>query len=214
MTLLGDGVEVSLDASDGIGSIEGTVTVTGSYDAVAGTNIAAGTIGIPEDYLAELVWRVSKEERKLYVSLGEVISNGLAVTVHEYVAPVIHLKVDGEEYQNGDSVELCAGTTVHYEATVTVGVLSGASYTVNGGEPTILPYTIYDLTFEGQAGDVYVITIKASGAQDFVITVTLRDHAYGAWEITQAPTAEETGAAKRVCGTCLKEETLTLPVLN
>ncbi len=50
---------------------------------------------------------------------------------------------------------------------------------------------------------------------DVTITITATDHAYGAWQILTAPTATETGSAKKVCENDNEHiETVTIPVLT
>ena len=211
LTLAGTNVEVTVDASGKIESIEGTLTVTGGYDAVADTNIVAGSIAIPYND-AGLAWTASKADQTLTVALGNVTSNALSVTVTESVKPVISLTVNEESMTNGDSVSVCVGTQIAYAATVSEGTISSAVYTVNGENETTLENTSGNFTFE-TAGK-YVFTIKAEGATDFVYTVTVAEHVYGAWTVTTEPSTSSSGAAERTCKNCTHKDTLKLPALD
>lgn len=210
LTLAGTSVEVTVDASGKIESIEGTLTVTGGYNAVANTNINAGSIAIPYND-AGLTWTASKDARTLTVALGGVTSKALRVTVTESVKPVISLTVNEESMTNGDSVSVCVGTQIAYAATVSKGTILSAVYTVNGENETTLENTSGNFTFE-TAGK-YVFTIKAEGATDFVYTVTVA-HVYGAWTVTTEPSTSSSGAAERTCESCTHKDTLKLPALD
>lgn len=210
LTLKGTSVEVTVDASGKIEFIEGELTVTGGYNAVADTNIVAGSIAIPYDD-AGLTWTASKADQTLTVALGNVTSKALRVTVTESVKPVISLTVNEESMTNGDSVSVCVGTQIAYAATVSKGTISSAVYTVNGKNETTLENTSGNFTFE-TAGK-YVFTIKAEGATDFVYTVTVA-HVYGAWTVTTKPSTSSLGVAERTCKNCTHKDTLKLPALD
>ncbi len=180
LTLTGTNVEVTVDVSGKIESIEGELTVTGGYNAVADTNIVAGSIAIPYND-AGLIWTASKADQTLKVALGGVTSDALDVTVTESVKPVISLTVDDTPMTSGTTVPVCVGTAVDYVASVTEGAVLSASYKIGDAEPVALTSLSDKFTFDTVG--TYVFTLTADGADTFTLTVTVAAHsgtyAYG-----------------------------------
>ena len=206
LTLEGTSVEVTVDVSGKIESIEGTLTVTGGYNAVANTNINAGSIAIPYDD-AGLTWTASKADQTLTVALGNVTSKALRVTVTESVKPVISLTVNEESMTNGDSVSVCVGTAVDYVASVTEDAVLSASYKIGDAEPVELKSLSDKFTFDTVG--TYVFTLTADGADTFTLTVTVAAHTYGAgvWDT-------ENQQVKFTCENCTDTKTAAITALT
>ena len=118
------------------------------------------------------------------------------LTVTEKVTYEIGLTVDENPLENGGTTELCVGTKVSYEATITSGgVIETAYYTVNDGAPQYLMQMIGELTFDTVG--TYKIKISAENASDFDYTVIVKEHSYGGPVLDSA-----NGQVKFTCANC------------
>ncbi len=172
----------------------GNVTVTYSKDGAASVTFT-GTTFTPEE-AGVYVFTFSAEN-------ADSVTKTLTVT--EDVTYELGLTADGYPLENGGTIELCVGTKVAYEATITTGgAIQNAYYTINDGEPQYLTQMSGELTFDTIG--TYQIKITAENASDFHYTVIVKAHSYGGAMLDSA-----NGQVKFTCTNCqdVKVSTIT-----
>lgn len=188
----GESVTITYSATEGAAV---TVTYTKDGQAASGLTIESGksvTIGEAGVY----VFTFSAEN-------ADSVTKTLTVT--EDVTYELGLTADGYPLENGGTIELCVGTKVAYEATITTGgAIQNAYYTINDGEPQYLTQMSGELTFDTIG--TYQIKITAENASDFHYTVIVKAHSYGGAMLDSA-----NGQVKFTCTNCqdVKVSTIT-----
>ena len=161
-------------------------------------------------------WRVGGEtytEGQVTVAAGntlEIVAQWTAVNVPQISLDV---KVDGQypiETTNGGNTPACVGTNIHYAASVSEGQVT-VSYKLNNGEAKSLSAE-GDFTFD--AAGTYEFLITAPGADDYTFTVNVKEHEWGAWGVTSAPSDSEEGEISRTCSVTDHTFSLSVPVLT
>ncbi len=179
----GESVTITYSATEGAAV---AVTYTKDGQAASGLTIESGE-------------PVTINEAGVYVftfSAENADSVTKTLTVTEKVTYEIGLTVDDNPLENGGTTELCVGTKVSYEATITSGgVIETAYYTVNDGAPQYLMQMIGELTFDTVG--TYKIKISAENASDFDYTVIVKEHSYGGPVLDSA-----NGQVKFTCASC------------
>lgn len=120
----------------------------------------------------------------------------VTVTVTVKEKPVISLTVDGDSMENGGTfpINICIGTQISYEATVSGDGTVSASYKVDDGEAVSIEEN-GSFTF-AEVG-TYVFAITSDGADPFTYTVTVVEHTYG-----DATVESASGNIVQVCSVC------------
>ena len=179
----GESVTITYSATE-----NAVVTVTYTKDGQAASGLAIES-GKP----------VTISEAGVYVftfSAENADSVTKTLTVTENVTYELGLTADGYPLENGGTIELCVGTKVSYEATITAGgVIGMAYYTVNDGEPQYLTQMRGELTFDTVGK--YKIKISAENASDFDYTVIVKEHSYSGPVLDSA-----NGQVKFTCANC------------
>ncbi len=179
----GESVTITYSATE-----NAVVTVTYMKDGQAASGLAIES-GKP----------VTISEAGVYVftfSAENADSVTKTLTVTENVTYELGLTADGYPLENGGTIELCVGTKVSYEATITAGgVIGMAYYTVNDGAPQYLMQTTGELTFDTVG--TYKIKISAENASDFDYTVIVKEHSYSGPVLDSA-----NGQVKFTCANC------------
>ena len=210
-----------------------TVTISGGEDATGNTVLAAEDFAFNAETqqftvtLPENGYTYDGHTFSGWLVGGETYTEGQTVTVAadgslEIVAqwtavnvPQISLdvKVDGQypiETTDGGNTTACVGTNIHYAASVSEGQVT-VSYTLKDGEAQSLSAE-GDFTF-AEAG-TYVFTITAPGADDYTFTVNVKEHEWGAWGVTSAPSDSEEGEISRTCSVTNHTFSLSVPILT
>ena len=179
----GESVTITYSATE---SATVTVTYTKDGQAASGLTIESGK-------------PVTINEAGVYVftfSAENADSVTKTLTVTEKVTYELGLIADGYPLENGGTTELCVGTKVSYEATITSGgVIETAYYTVNDGAPQYLMQMAGELTFDTVG--TYKIKMSAENASDFDYTVIVKEHSYGGAVLDSA-----NGQVKFTCASC------------
>lgn len=210
-----------------------TVTIGGGEDATGNTVLAAEnfvfnaetqqfTVTLPEngytyDGHTFSGWLVGGETytagQTVTVAAGntlEIVAQWTAVNVPQISLDV---KVDGQypiETTDGGNTTACVDTSIHYVAAVSEGQVT-VSYTLNDGDAQPLPAE-EDFTFD--AAGTYEFLITAPGADDYTFTVYVKEHEWGAWQVTSAPSGSEEGEISRTCSVTSHTFSLSVPVLT
>lgn len=165
---------------------EGEVTVTYTKD-----DVSAGTLK-PVSGEAFAI-----NEAGVYVfTFTATDAETVTVTVTVKEKPVISLTVDGDSMENGGTfpINICIGTQISYEATVSGDGTVSASYKVDDGEAVSIEEN-GSFTF-AEVG-TYVFAITSDGADPFTYTVTVVEHTYG-----DATVESASGNIVQVCSVC------------
>lgn len=122
----------------------------------------------------------------------------VTVTVTVKEKPVISLTVDGDSMENGGTfpINICIGTQISYEATVSGGGSVTVAYICNGNVPATTLESAKG-TFIFESAGTYVFTLSADGADPFTYTVTVVEHTYG-----DATVESVSGNIVQVCSVC------------
>lgn len=122
----------------------------------------------------------------------------VTVTVTVKEKPVISLTVDGDSMENGGTfpINICIGTQISYEATVSGGGSVTVAYICNGNVPATTLESAKG-TFIFESAGTYVFTLSADGADPFTYTVTVVEHTYG-----DATVESASGNIVQVCSVC------------
>lgn len=122
----------------------------------------------------------------------------VTVTVTVKEKPVISLTVDGDSMENGGTfpINICIGTQISYEATVSGGGSVTVAYICNGNVPATTLESAKG-TFIFESDGTYVFTLSADGADPFTYTVTVVEHTYG-----DATVESASGNIVQVCSVC------------
>lgn len=122
----------------------------------------------------------------------------VTVTVTVKEKPVISLTVDGDSMENGGTfpTNICIGTQISYEATVSGGGSVTVAYICNGNVPATTLESAKG-TFIFESAGTYVFTLSADGADPFTYTVTVVEHTYG-----DATVESASGNIVQVCSVC------------
>lgn len=165
---------------------EGEVTVTYTKDEV------------PADTLKPVSGEAfAINEAGVYVfTFTATDAETVTVTVTVKEKPVISLTVDGDSMENGGTfpINICIGTQISYEATVSGDGTVSASYKVDDGEGVSIEDN-GSFTF-AEVG-TYVFAITSDGADPFTYTVTVVEHTYG-----DATVESVSGNIVQVCSVC------------
>lgn len=140
----------------------------------------------------------------------EIVAQWTAVNVPQISLVV---KVDGQhpiETPDGGNMPACVGTKIHYAASVSEGQVT-VSYTLNDGAAQSLPA---EGEFDFAEAGKYVFTITAPGADDYTFTVNVKEHEWGAWEVTSAPSDSEEGKISGTCSVTNHTFSPSVPVLT